>query len=36
MPLGPSPGLYVHTSDATVDAGAYSAYGVNPQGIRWK
>ena len=36
MPLGPSPGLYVHTSDAKVDAGAYSAYGVNPQGIRWK
>ena len=35
-PLGPSPGLYVHSSELTVDAGAYSAYGVNPQGIRWK
>ena len=34
--LGPSPGLYVHASELTVDAGAYSAYGVNPQGIRWK
>ena len=34
--LGPSPGVYVHSSDVTVDAGAYSAYGVNPQGIRWK
>ena len=36
MPLGPSPGLYVHSSELTVEAGAYSAYGVNPQGIRWK
>ena len=36
MPLGPSPGLYVHSSELSVDAGAYSAYGVNPQGIRWK
>ena len=35
-PLGPSPGLYVHNKDVSVDAGAYSAYGVNPQGIRWK
>ena len=35
-PLGPSPGLYVHYSDVSVDAGAYSAYGANPQGIRWK
>ncbi len=35
-PLGPSPGLYVHSSEVSVDAGAYNAYGVNPQGIRWK
>jgi len=35
-PLGPSPGLYVHGSEVSVEAGAYSAYGINPQGIRWK
>jgi peptide/nickel transport system substrate-binding protein len=35
-PLGPNPGIYVHHSEVSVDAGAYSAYGANPEGIRWK
>ena len=35
-PVGPSPALVVHTTDLTVEPGAFSAYSINPQGIRWK
>lgn len=36
MPIGPGPSLFVHTADLTVAAGAFSAFGLNPQGLRWK
>ncbi len=35
-PVGPSPALVVHTTDLTVEPGAFSAYSINPQSIRWK
>jgi len=35
-PVGPSPALFVHKSDLTVEPGAFSAYSLNPQGLRWK
>jgi hypothetical protein len=35
-PVGPSPALVVHTTDLSVEPGAFSAYSINPQGIRWK
>ena len=35
-PTGPSPALVVHTTDLVVQPGAFSAYSINPQGIRWK
>ena len=36
MPVGPGPSLFVHTSELSVKAGAFSAFGLNPQGLRWK
>ena len=35
-PVGPSPALFVHTAELTVDAGSFGAYSLNPQGLRWK
>jgi len=35
-PVGPNPALFVHKSDLTVRAGAFSAYSLNPQDMRWK
>jgi peptide/nickel transport system substrate-binding protein len=35
-PVGPSPVLFVHNAELSVHAGAFSAYGINPQGLRWK
>ena len=35
-PTGPSPALVVHTTELDVQPGAFSAYSINPQGIRWK
>ncbi len=35
-PVGPSPALVVHTTDLIVQPGAFGAYSINPQGIRWK
>ncbi len=34
-PVGPSPALVVHTTDLKVDAGAFQAYGINPDGLNW-
>ena len=35
-PVAPSPALVVHTSELSVTPGAFSAYRINPQDIRWK
>jgi peptide/nickel transport system substrate-binding protein len=35
-PVGPTPALFVHRAEMTVAAGSFGAYGLNPQGIRWK
>ena len=35
-PVAPSPALVVHTSELSVTPGAFSAYRMNPQDIRWK
>ncbi len=34
--LAGSPVIVVHSSDLSVQAGALGAYGINPQGLRWK
>jgi ABC-type transport system substrate-binding protein len=35
-PISPYPALAVHTTELSVEPGAFSAYSINPQGIRWK
>jgi peptide/nickel transport system substrate-binding protein len=34
-PVGPSPALVVHSTDLSVEPGAFSAYSINPQNIHW-
>jgi len=35
-PVAPSPSIVVHTSELSVTPGAFNAYLINPQDIRWK
>ena len=35
-PVGPGPALVVHTTELSVDPGAFNAYSINPSNIRWK